>query len=242
MELAAQISGICLLMLLVAAGVDLGRAARRQHAKVKRIKDTPISAIGGITDGNRKIIGQITERHETVTAPLTGTRCVYYDFTVWERVGRNEGRDVHDVIIRDTKIVDCCVDDGTGAAIVDLEGVELVIDTDHHKTSGPFNAASHQLEAILEKYNKTSKGWVLNKKLHYVESLLEIGDELYVLGPATVTEGDIYFQSVREQPLIVSDYRESYVLDYFARKRRNYDLSIVAVVLFAVLVVYSAVD
>ena len=188
--------------------------ACRYFAKVKRIKNTLTSEIGELTEGTREIKGRVTERGKKLRAPMTGKPCVYYEFTVTQ----NAGEDNASTIIHDKPIARCHVDDGTGAASINLNGADLVLDAVRHESSGVLNSASPRLESILARYKKISKGWVFNKKLQYTETILEVGDELYVLGPAKVAKGNVWFKASNGQPLIVTDKSERMLLENFTTK------------------------
>ena len=99
---------------------------------------------------------------------------------------------------------------------IDLNRVELLLDNERHETSGFLNPASSKLEAILKKYKKSSKGWVFNKSLEYKETVLEVGDEVYVLGPVTVAKGIRRFKGNGWPALIVSDKSERDVRRHYS--------------------------
>ncbi len=202
----------------VGLGIYCIYQACRSFAKAKRIKNTPTSKIGELTDGFREIKGRITERGKKFTAPMTGKPCVYYEFTVTENVDEG-GRQT---IIHDKTIARCHVDDGTGEASINLIGTEFGLDTARHESSGFLNSASPKLEAILARYKKSSKGWVFNKHLEYTETILEVGDELYILGPANVVKGNVWFKASSGQPLIVTDKSERMLLENCTTKALLY--------------------
>ncbi len=53
---------------------------------------------------------------------------------------------------------------------------------DNKGNTGLFKQASEELKIAMEKYGKTTKGWLFDKTLRYEETFLTEGDELYVLG------------------------------------------------------------
>ena len=201
--------------------------AYRQHVAANRIKDTPTSQIGGLTDGYREIKGRIAKGDKKLQSPMTGKQCVYYSFTVAE-----SHQDGDKEILCDKKSTRFYLKDGTGTAALEIDGAELVLDVDHHDKSGSFNAASPKLEAILKRYDKSSKGLLFNKNLKYEETILEVGDELYVLGPAKMVKGSICFKAIRGQSLIVSDKSERDLLQKHDSK--SFQFVLAGVVLFIV--------
>jgi hypothetical protein len=193
-------------------GVGLFFEAFRKFGIAKRIKNTPTSKIRALTNGYREIAGRITKGKSTLKAPMSGKRCVYYSFVVTEGSG---GQEHERVLIRDEKRIRCSIYDGTGSADIDLNRVKLLLDNERHETSGILNSASSELEATLKKYKKTSKGWVFNKSLKYKETVLEVGDEIYALGPVTVNKGIRRFKG---HGLIVSDKSERDVRQHYSNK------------------------
>ena len=188
-------------------GIAAIYGAYRQHVAANRISATSTGQISGLTDGYREIKGRIAKGAKKLRSPMAGKQCVYYTFTVTESGGDNSKE-----IISDKKSTRCYLDDGTGTAAIELDEAELVLDVDHHDKSGTFNSASPKLEAILKRYGKSSKGLLFNKELKYEETILEVGDELYVLGPAKMVNGTICFKPIRGQSLIVSDKSERSLL------------------------------
>ena len=212
----------------LAGGIAAIYGAYRQLVAAKRIKDTPTSQIGGLTDGFREIKGRIVKGDKKLHSPMSGKQCVYYTFTVTE-----SHDDSSKEIISEKKSTRCYLDDGTGTAAIELDRAELVLDVDHHDKSGTFNSASPELEKILKRYGKSSKGLLFNKELKYEETILEAGDELYVLGPAQMVKGSICFKAVRGQSLIVSDKSERELLQKHDSKSLLYALSGVILLVIA---------
>jgi hypothetical protein len=192
---------ISLSVIAVPTGIWCICQARSFFAKAKRIKNKPTSKIGELTEGTREINGRITRGDEKLQSPMAGKPCVYYSFTV----SQDKGEAGWELIICEKKSTRFYLEDGTGTAAIEIDGAELVLDTDRHESSGSFNSASPRLEAILARYKKSSKGWVFNKTLHYDETILEVGDELYILGQAKVVKGNVWFKASSGQPLMVSE-------------------------------------
>lgn len=201
-------------LLLLLAGIAISYGGYREFIQAKRIKDTPTSQIGGLTDGYRGIKGRVVRGENNLKSPMTGKQCVYYAFTVADTAYA----DGEKVIICDEKSTHCYLEDSTGTAVIELDGADLVLDVDHHDKSGSFNSVSPELEAIVESYGKSTKGVLLNKQLTYKETIVEVGDELHVLGPAKVDNGNIFFKAAGGASLIVSDISQPDVFDRDNRK------------------------
>lgn len=217
------------------AGTTLGAVfffeAFRRLGMAKLIKNTSTSQISELTDGYREVSGRITKGKSALKAPMSGKQCVYYSFRVTE--GSDAGENGSErTLIHDNKRVRCSIYDGTGSADIDLNRVTLLLDNERHETSGIFNSASKKLESTLKKYGKTSKGWVFNKSLKYKETVLEVGDEVYVLGPVTVVKGIRRFKRNWPNALIVSDKSERDVMQHYSSSATGF--IIFGVILFLV--------
>jgi len=210
--------------------------AFRRSGWAKRIRDTPTSRIGDVRGGYQEVKGRLVapERGRMLKAPLTGKRCVYYEFTVTETTGGSDGGSTR-TIIQDKRNAGCQLDDGTGVANIDLTGAELALDTDRHEKSGFLRPASPKFDSVLAKYNKRSKGLLFNKDLEAKETVLEEGDRLYVLGPAKIVKGRVTFRASGGQPMIVSDKSERDLLAQCNTKAAGYTLGAVLLPVAAVI-------
>lgn len=143
--------------------------------KVKRIADFKNGEKG-------KISGQILFAGETINAPLTGRRCVYY-YVMVEEYRRSRSSANWHKIFEEEGMGDVEVDDGTGYAIIDTRFTmsHLVPDVKFH--SGTFDDPPPKLEAYLS--SRRIDGTTLlgfNKNLRYVEGILEKGETCVVSG------------------------------------------------------------
>jgi len=178
------------------------------------ITGTETSFISGILGGLVEVKGTIVPKEsELLESPWTRTACIYYRFKVEEKrhrtTGRNRTSSYWHKIIDDREYAKCAVDDGTGTIVVDLEEADLVLDRDAHATSGLFASGPPGIEEVLnERYGQSSRGLIFNKSMRYHETVLEPGDEIYVLGDVTVTGGGEWRITSRDHPLIVSDRGE----------------------------------
>jgi hypothetical protein len=192
--------------------------AQSNLKKAKRIEDTETSPIRNVSEGFVEVKGRVRGK-SSLASPLTNKPCVYYRFHVEEHVRR--GKNSHwRTIVDDRQDAGCLVEDASQAAIeVNLLAAELLLEPDNHAKSGLFNDAPAELEATLqEKYSKSSQGFVFNKAMRYTETMLEEGDEIYVLGTAVRRDG----QSVIDKEgdlFIVSDKTEEALTKSFHNKK-----------------------
>jgi len=186
----------------------------RGWKRYKLITGTATSRISGVLGGLAEIKGAIVPKEENLLeSPWTRTACIYYRFKVEEKrhrtTGRRGGSSYWHKIIDDRQYAKCAVDDGTGTIVVDLEEADLVLDRDAHATSGLFASGPPGIEEVLnERYGQSSRGLIFKKSMRFHETVLEPGDEIYVLGDVAVTGGGEWRITSREHPLIVSDKGE----------------------------------
>jgi hypothetical protein len=70
-------------LLLVAGGVALWRFARR-YLQLSSLLRRPLSRIGKLRPGSRKVRGKVVPLGEVLRGPLSNKECVYYKFSVEE--------------------------------------------------------------------------------------------------------------------------------------------------------------
>jgi hypothetical protein len=189
----------------------------------RKLSAAPLKKIRDVSQGELvKIVGRIEPHAPVLTAPLSGRSCSYFEAVVEERVSRKNSTGWR-VRIRETDVREFFVVDGTGRALVEVANAHVVAVQDHHQSSGTFDDASPELEAYLARHGESSTGLLgFNKTLRYREAVLELGEEVAVLGRArweidphaTSGEGAGYRGGAKrlvleapetEGPLLVSD-------------------------------------
>ncbi|MBI4616654.1 MAG: hypothetical protein HY720_23790 [Planctomycetes bacterium] len=199
-------------------GVLLGFLSRGYRTKVRRIEETPTSEIRNVRPGLAEIRGRIKAGGEPLASPLSGKPCVYYDFKVEElhrrRSGRRGGSSTQwRTVVRDRQTAPFWVDDGTGQAEVEIEKADLILAADAHARSGFLQDAPPELEGMLrERYGRSSQGLIFNKTMRYSETILEEGDDLFVLGTAVRDAGARPRFVKGDDAFVVSDSDEASVL------------------------------
>lgn len=138
----------------------------------RALRAAPRAPIAEVREGAVvRIDGRVAEG-ETLVAPLTGRRCVYY-VAVVERSVRNGWHQC----VRETRGVPFAIDDGTGRAIVDPASARIDVDLDATSRSGGIDAA-----AIDEAFRMRN---FLNRmaaaRLRYREGVVEVGQPVAVL-------------------------------------------------------------
>jgi hypothetical protein len=187
-------------------GIKNGRRARL-------VRDTPAGPVNRLGPGPAKLIGQAMALHGTLTAPLSGKPCVYFRFRVEEKrshSGPHGGGTYWKKVIDDARSLPCGLDDGSGIAAVHLDEAELVLNPDGALSSGFFKDAPPELERTLhDQYHRSTRGLIFNKTMRFIETLIEEGDNLVVVGTAQATPGGNYELVRGDSLLLVSDKDEN---------------------------------
>ena len=190
-----SLSEIAPLILVVA--IPLGLYYLRIFLAIVLVRTRPIAEIRG---GFCEIKASLSNGNKAVKSPMAKTPCVYYELKVREARGKSRRTIVHD-----KRHALLQVEDGSGTAVVHTKDAKLVLTIDTHRSSGLLKKATPDLERLLRRYSKKGKVLGMSRSLSYRETVLEKGDELYVLGPAKVEKDRLVFQSGFLYPLIVSD-------------------------------------
>jgi len=159
-------------------------------ARIKRaIRKAPRTDIADFPQhGAAKIVGTIRMLDDSLRAPLSGRVCTYYEATVEEYRRRGKHSSWVNIII-ETDGTPFLIEDSTGRALVDPRGARVALVVDGTSKSGTFDDATPQEEEFLQRHNRKSQGWFLNKSLRYREGVLEIGETVTVFG-AGIREAD----------------------------------------------------
>lgn len=149
-------------------------------AQLRRsLREAPRVSIAEAPEGALvRLHGRVVDG-ESLQAPLTGRRCVYYVALVEER--RQSGKSHHWVVrIRETRGVPFVIDDGTGRALVDPTQAQIDVEFDSNERSGTFDDPTPTERAFLDRHSVKGEGWVFNKTLRYREGVFEVGEQIAV--------------------------------------------------------------
>jgi hypothetical protein len=192
---------------------------RSNMLKAKRIEDTPTTPCRNVTDGFVEVKGRVKGASRLLTSPLAKRPCVYYRFHVEEHVQR--GKNSYWRTVVDDK--QCCgllIDDASQSPVcVNLMGADLHLKPDTHARSGFMKDAPPELEVTLREYGRSSQGLIFNKSMRYAETILEEGDELYVLGTAQREPGGKVTIDKGNDLFIVSDQSEEQLTRGFHNRK-----------------------
>ncbi len=175
--------GLLALVCVAFFGTRVARPWRRRHL-LRTAPEVPVSELR--SGGLHRVRGRVVSAREHFVGPMSDRPCVYVHFTV-EEPTRERGRGggwVKQVEVQHTTTVE--LDDGSGRVAVNLARAELVLALDRHVRSGFLASLPEPLARKLEEeYGTATRGWVMNKTLRVRETMLELGDELVVVGQAS---------------------------------------------------------
>lgn len=211
-----------LLIGLIIAGAFVGLVAYfNGDASIRReLRKAKLYKIGDLPEGQPgRIAGRAQPVSETLVGPLTGRPCVYYIAKVEQHV--QSGKTAHwRTIVTEFRGVSFMLDDGSGRAIVDPGAARISLDFDSKSTSGTFDDPTPTERAFLERHHQTGQGWLFNKHLRYREAVIEVGEQVAVLGsgvrepdpdapPAEAYRGEqptrVHLAGTQQHPLVISD-------------------------------------
>ncbi|EKD51607.1 MAG: hypothetical protein ACD_62C00220G0001 [uncultured bacterium] len=176
------------------------------------IKDTPTSKIGFIKNGFVEVCGTILAGGALLEAPISKKKCVYYEFELAERV--RSGKSAHwKTRIKESKDVPFLLQDDTGKTLVNMNGAKTIFDEDSEFTSGGLfgeDTPESTKQLLKQKYGFNAEGWVFDKTLRFTETILEHGNQIYVLGNAQVSINDTVIK--KDDIMIVADGSEENAL------------------------------
>ena len=192
-----------------------------ESQKIKReLKSAPRMTLRELPEATRaRVVGAAQPLDQTLEAPLTGRSCMYYVVTVEKH--HSTGRSSYwRQIIKEEAGVPFLLDDSTGRAIVDPRNARVALDVDGKGDSGTFDEPSARESAFLQRHGTSGQGWMFNKRLRYREAIIEVGEQIAILGegvrepdpnapPADAYRGDqptrVRLTSSSRFPLLISD-------------------------------------
>jgi hypothetical protein len=160
-----------------------GRKARLRR-KLRSAERRAIRDLADVGRGPHRIAGMVVADTPLI-APLSGRPCVFYETRVIRAVGL--GLDPWDVTYQvavEKRCVPFLVDDGTGSAVVDAGHAELLLGTDVDRWSHGRDADPPAESAFLARFGQRRRGLLFEKRLHFTESIIEVGERIAVMGSA----------------------------------------------------------
>lgn len=166
---------IAIVALVVSWVMKYYSAENRTKRMLRAVRVWPIGELPEDTLG--RVIGEAQPIDRVLQSPLTGRPCVYYVASVQEY---SQGE--WNTQFQERDGVPFLLTDRTGRAIVDPSCAEIALNFDRESRSGTFDDPTPTQAAFLAKHGGESKGWFFNKKLRYIEAVIEPSERVAVLG------------------------------------------------------------
>lgn len=188
--IAVLVVGGTLLALIVLVSLPklFGREARTR----RRLSGTQPRAVRDISSTARcRVAGMVCAVGEPLISPLSGRPCVYYETRVSRLVGMDPSALSHKYeIAAEKRSVPFLLDDGTGRAFVDLKHAETLLENDVDYWAGDRESDVDAEDAFLARFKQRRRGLLFKKRLHFVESIIEVGERVAIVANTSM-ESDI---------------------------------------------------
>lgn len=112
---------------------------------------------------------------------------------------------------RDERSVDFVVRDSSGAALVRVARAEIDAGCDYSSSSGFLDDPNENELALLESFGEDPEGFILNRTLSYTEKVLEVGEEVTIVGIVRVGVDGLtrVIEAPADGTLTVTDHRRT---------------------------------
>ncbi len=179
--------------------------------KIKRkLKQHPNKAIPLCKENEYvKITGKAFAINEPLLSPFGKSECVYYQIEVEREKSDSEGSTYRKTIFKEEKAQDFIIEANQEKAIVQAyskASKKLVYLTKEVKyRSGTLNNPPKFVDDYLKSHGKKSTNILgLNKSLRYIEGIIEIDEEVTVMGIGNWKESDHKFDRYSSKNLFIS--------------------------------------
>ncbi len=193
------------LVFLAIGMIVLGRLLfARRRVVVSALKSTSLKKINEFKDNDRgKISGHVVYGGDTIFAPVSKRKCVYYRVIVEQYTSRDESYQWVK-IIDEERAGDIVMHDGSGYAIIDSNGsTNFLVEDVIHFSDSPETLTS-SLEDFLARHNVDPKGFFgTHKTLRYKEGVLEKGETFTVSGEGQWNETKDHKLNIPSEKVLV---------------------------------------
>jgi len=155
------------------------------------ISDLPEVTIGRIVGTARPLDGR------TIEAPVSGRPCLAYFAAITELEYRSEL-----ALVEEHHGIPFLVEDDSGIATIDPAAATCALDVDHksHASGGWGDLNAHQ-SAFLHRIAADHR----NKPLRWREAIVEVGEQVAVVGFGQRIDGSLRMSSSPHFPLVICD-------------------------------------
>ncbi|MFO0552926.1 MAG: hypothetical protein U0271_31350 [Polyangiaceae bacterium] len=153
-----------------------------EQVKKRTLTAAPLRSLAELADGEvGKIRGEVKLLGKALRGPLSRRKCAYWLVHVEEyESGDDSGRWV--TVLKEERGRDFLLLSDGAKVRVEMDGADVLGQTDHEQKSGTWNDATPELEAFLAKRGLKSHGLLFNRNLRYREVVLEPGERVTALG------------------------------------------------------------
>jgi Zn-finger nucleic acid-binding protein len=190
------------------------------HLRKRLIESIPTSTIRALAMGLVEISGHAQPVESLLSSPFSALPCVFYAYTVEERVGSGKQRRWK-TIAKGTSEQPFFVSDATGRVLVVPLGAELILPDERISRSSWLGELPPTTIAGLDRLGISTARWMGSKTLRCRESFILPEEQVYVLGTAHehlgVSESlenpsRLYIGSSQDHEFIISDRSEKELL------------------------------
>ena len=152
---------------------------RRRAQLVRGVTRVSIAAAG---EGQATCVVGTLVGALPLIAPFTGRPCVYWTAEIEERVG-NAFETWRNVVPRETSArTACTIEDGSGRAIVELDGAEIAIDRSGGLRVQDIGADMTTAREWLQRRGLAERGLFIKRRYRFIEGALTADDPIAVVG------------------------------------------------------------
>jgi Zn-finger nucleic acid-binding protein len=190
------------------------------HRRKRWIESIPTSTIRSLALGLVEISGRAQPEEGLLSAPFSGLPCVFYSYTVEERLG-SEQPARWETLARGISEQPFLVSDATGQVLVVPLGAELILPDEHISRSNWIGKLPPTTIAGLNRLGISTERWMGSHTLRCRESFILPDEQVYVLGTAHEHHGasesienssGLYIGSSHDSAFIISDRSEKELL------------------------------
>lgn len=198
---------LLIFILIVLAIIVISYYFNDRNKILRNLKKVPVKRIASIKENEyAKLFGKATALDTPLVSPLSKRKCVYYQIKVEKKVNTGKSSSWK-TIIKEEKYIDFALQSLQEKVIIHTNGSHKLtyLVKDVKKRSGFLNDASQNLEHYLNQHQESSEGFFgLNKTLRYNEGVIEIDEEIAVMGTGNWKESDHNFDRYSSKTLYLS--------------------------------------
>jgi HEAT repeat protein len=199
--------------------------ALRAQRRTATLAATPFSKVDRLKRAPQqlcKVQGRVIAQEELIRSPLGRRDCVYYRFVVQEQRTVHSQNGSHTTwvnVVDDKQSIAVCIEDDTGSVRVPLDEADVTLKSAESQQTGMFRDPPERLRRLLaERYGRSTQGLLFNKTMRYIESVLEDGANIIVVGEVANRRGGLVFRKSEQVGLIVSDKSDEQITGHYSRK------------------------